>query len=142
MSRRILIDDDAAQYANLEERLKRIESTLARLVGTDTYKTALPFGANWGNYGVYEGATYSRIGRMVILQGLVSKTGTPAGGDVIATLPAGYRPAEHVIFATATGETTVGGRVDVESTGQIIWRTGATGETDYTSLSGIAFVID
>ena len=106
-------------------------------------KVALPFGANWGNYGgSEEDATYSRFGRLVVLQGLVTKSGTPASGDVIATLPVGFRPAEGLMFPVVTGATIAFGRVSVEANGQIQWRAGNTTETDYTSLSGIAFVVD
>jgi hypothetical protein len=145
MSRRILIDDDAAQYANLEARLKRLESTVARLVGADVYKEPLAYGTDWDDYGgTLEGGSYSRIGRVVVLQGVVSKSGgTPTNGDVIATLPAGFRPAVRLILAADTaGASATHGRVDIYATGEIKWVSGATAEQDYTSLSGIAFVVD
>jgi hypothetical protein len=107
-------------------------------------KVALPFAANWGNYGTGTGeeATYSRFGRLVVLQGLVTKSGTPAALDVIGTLPVGFRPVGNVLFPVVTGGTTSFGAVRVNSSGQIEWITGDTAETDFTSLSGIAFMVD
>ena len=106
-------------------------------------KEPLPFAANWGNYGSgSEAATYSRFGRLVVLQGLVTKSGTPAGGNVIATLPVGFRPTSAVSFPVATGGTDAFGRVTIGSSGDIVWWSGSTVETDFTSLSGIAFVVD
>ena len=108
----------------------------------DRYKVALPFAANWSNFGgSLEDASYSRHGHLVVLQGLVTKSGTPAASDVIATLPDGFRPSENLIFAVATGGTTSFGAVRVESDGDIVWLAGNTTETDFTSLSGIVFAI-
>jgi hypothetical protein len=107
-------------------------------------KQPLTFSAGWGNFGGSEEvATYSRFGRLVVLQGLVTKSGgTPASGNVIATLPVGFRPSAALMFPVVTGATTSFGRVSIEANGQIQWRTGNTTETDFTSLSGIAFAVD
>lgn len=104
--------------------------------------TALPFAANWGNYGGgYTGGAYRKdsAGR-VYLRGLVTKSGgTPTTGDVVATLPAGFRIAAQELFVVHTGEPNAVGRVTVLTNGGITWDSGSTGETDYTSLSGIVF---
>jgi hypothetical protein len=114
---------------------------LAAALNSPIYKQALTFAANWSNYGgAHEDATYSRFGRLVVLQGFVTKSGTPAAGNTIATLPEGFRPAEALHFAVTTGAADAFGKVEVQADGDIVWNTGATGETDYTSLSGIAFV--
>jgi hypothetical protein len=107
-------------------------------------KVPLSFAANWSNYGSGTGeeATYSRFGRLVVLQGLVTKAGTPAAADVIATLPAGFRPTGSVLFSVVTGGTTSFGAVRVNSSGQVEWIAGDTAESDFTSLSGITFVVD
>lgn len=107
-------------------------------------KRALPFAAGWGNFGgIYEGASYSRMGRLVVLQGLVTKTGgTPTSGNVIGTLPLGFRPTSSHVFVAWTGESGQAGRVDVHYTGEIQWVSGGTAETDFLTLSGIAFVVD
>lgn len=110
---------------------------------TDVHKAPLPFGANWANYGTtWEDASYSRYGQVVRLQGLVTKSGTPTAGDVIATLPTGFRPSEDLAFLVLTGTTTeVAGRVDVHASGTVTWQRGSTVEQDYTSLSGVSFVV-
>ena len=107
-------------------------------------KVAFPFAAGWGNYsGAYEDASYSKVGNLVILQGLVTKSGgTPAADDLIGTLPAGFRPTETLLFMQASGATSSAGRVDVWSDGSVRWITGSTTETDHMSLSGIVFMVD
>lgn len=108
----------------------------------DRYKIALPFAANWGDYGSpNEGASFSRHGRLVVLQGLVTKSGTPASGNAIGTLPEGFRPVDTLHFAVATGGTDAFGRVSVDSAGVIKWISGSTVETDFTSLAGVVFAI-
>jgi hypothetical protein len=116
---------------------------IAAALGEQTFKAALPFAAGWANYGgIWETGSYSRIGRLVVLHGLVTKTGgTPTLGDAIATLPAGARPTLRLRFTTVTGNPDqTRGTVDVAPTGIVSWEAGATAETDYTSLSGIVFV--
>jgi hypothetical protein len=56
MSRRILIDDDAAQYANLQERLKRLESSMGELQRRNPDGTGSPEGVVDGP----KGALYRR----------------------------------------------------------------------------------
>jgi hypothetical protein len=140
MSRKVLIDDDAAQYANLQDRLKRVESALARTI----YKQALSFNTGWANFGgAYETATCSRIDRLVVLQGLVAKTGgAPAAGDLIATLPVDFRPSAYHIFTVSTGQAVGFGTVELRPNGELRWGSGLIVEPDYTSLSGIVFVVD
>lgn len=122
--------------------LDRIETLIRQLQGQS--KIAFPYGAGWGDFGSgYEGATYSRHGRVVRLQGLVTKSGgTPTAADVIGTLPTGFRPAADLIFAVCTGGTATFGRVTVRSSGGVEWTAGSTTEADFTSLSGVCFVVD
>jgi hypothetical protein len=58
---------------------------------------------------------------------------------VIFTLPIGYRPAATLVFVVHTGEPNGVGRVDVQASGNVLWISGQTGGTDYTSLSSIHF---
>ena len=102
------------------------------------------FSASWGNYGAgFESCVYWRDGFVVHLQGLVNKTiGVPTAGDVVATLPLGYRPSSSVTFTIVSGG---GGgltvaRIDVESDGDIVWQFGdSSGAGDYHSFSGLSF---
>lgn len=121
--------------------LSRLGALIRQLQGAS--KVAFPFGVGWANFAGVEGATYSRHGRVVRLQGMVTKSGgTPAAGNVIGTLPDGYKPTGQLVFAAVTGSTDTFGRVDVDASGNVIWQSGGTGGTDYTSLSGISFVVD
>jgi hypothetical protein len=98
--------------------------------------------AGWAAYGgeFAGGATYTRNGVLVLLQGTVTKTtGLPAANDVIATIP--YAPSERLPFVVAVGETFGAGRVDVLNNGQVVWITGLVTEPDYVSLATVAFAI-
>lgn len=105
----------------------------------------LEFAAGWGNYDPsFSGGAVRRDARgRIYLRGLVSKTGgTPAQGDVIATLPAGYRRTGRAVFPVATGHGTPAqqyGRVDIAPGGEIVWVSGGQGEPDFTSLETIAY---
>jgi hypothetical protein len=104
------------------------------------------FATGWGNWSgpEFEGVAYWKDSVGVHLRGLASKTGpaAPALGDVILTLPPGYRPAKILIFAVHTGEPNGVGRVDIAPDGTVKWISGQTGPGccgDYTSLSNIHF---
>jgi hypothetical protein len=53
----------------------------------------------------------------VHLQGIATKCGAPPAGDIIFTLPAGYRPDELNTFGTLAGNGL--GRVGVDELGQV-----------------------
>jgi hypothetical protein len=106
---------------------------------------ALPFSGPWGNYGFgYMNGAYRKDQRgRVYLRGLVTKVGgTPASGDVIATLPAGYRPSARSVFVVGSGGTSVGevyGRADLTPAGEIIWIAGGIGEEEHMSMETVSF---
>lgn len=119
------------------------ESVLTRQLQGKS-KIPFPFSAGWADTAVagHEGASYSRHGRVVQLQGAVTKTsGSPASNDVIGVLPAGFRPTGLLVFPAVTNFAFFG-VVVVDSVGQVVWFAGSATETDHTSLSGIAFVVD
>ena len=105
----------------------------------------LPYAGSWTNYGsghITSAFRKDPFGR-VELRGLASKNGgAPVGGDVIAKLPAGYRPPARMIFPTATGGGNVYGRVDVLANGDVVWVAGSAAEADYSSLNVIGFWTD
>jgi len=106
---------------------------------------ALPFAAGWTNYGgSYEAGAFRKDQLGVVhLRGLVMlANGTPAMGSVIGTLPPGYRPQTARLFVVHTGHPYAAGRIDVDTSGQLVWFPGAIGEPDYTSLEGISFSTD
>jgi hypothetical protein len=101
---------------------------------------ALSFGTDWNNFDdttFVHGGVYQDSRGEVHLQGVVSKLGgTPAQGDVIATLPENLSPGERMVFAAHVKGY---GRVDVTTAGNVLWMSGVASEQDYTSLAGISF---
>ncbi len=105
--------------------------------------TPLAFEGAWTNYssGFATGAYRKDQNGVVWLRGLVSKNGTvpPDSGEVIARLPAGYRPSEILLFSVAMGAPNDYGRVDVNPLGEVQWKFGPTTDTDFTSLDTVRF---
>lgn len=101
--------------------------------------TALPYSTGWGDRGGgWQPGEYRKVGDIVHLRGTVTKATAPAAGDVIATLPAGFRPTGDLAFLFNT-ETTTLGRLAIRPTGAIEWRAGtaAGGGADFVHLNGI-----
>jgi hypothetical protein len=130
----VLLRSAQARADALEARVAALEA--------DIEWTALPYAAGWGDYGGgFLAGKYAKFRGLVLLRGMVTKSGgAPAAADVIATLPAGFRPiGASVLFGVATGATHTFGRIDVSTAGSIIWRAGSAVETDYVSLNGLYF---
>src|SRR5262249_22657342 len=75
----------------------------------------------------------------VHVKGLV---GGLTGGQVIATLPAGYRPSERYLLGCRAASPTGGeipGRIDVFPTGDITIVTPASGSLTYVSMDQVYF---
>ncbi len=81
----------------------------------------------------------------VSLRGQVTGGAASVVGAVVATLPAGFRPAAGRTEVFAVAGTNAGanvfGRVDVNSAGQIVWQGPAvvTGGVNYFSLATVSF---
>jgi hypothetical protein len=73
---------------------------------------------------------------LVSVKGLICN-GTATSGTVMATLPVGYRPAATVLYAGYS--MAAYSRVDIDSAGNIIFRTGSA---SWLSLDGITFYAD
>jgi len=78
------------------------------------------------------------------LKGLIKKVSVaaPAVNEIMFTLPTNYRPANQRGFGTAAGDNTsnVHGRVDVDSSGNVRWVTGAaTNAGSFQFLDDIRF---
>jgi hypothetical protein len=107
---------------------------------------ALSFVGSWTNYGgPYATGAYRKdpTGK-VHLRGLLAKgAGVPVSGDVMAILPAGYRPAMRYLFsAGGGGPADLYSRIDVLPNGEITFLAGATVESDFTTLDNISFWTD
>lgn len=79
---------------------------------------------SWVNFGAgFQGARFRRLSTgQVEVQGLV-KNGT-GPSSVVFTLPTGYRPTGHMIFASIANS--VVARIDVETDGDVVWQAGGT----------------
>ncbi|MBC7868583.1 hypothetical protein H7X69_00165 [Candidatus Saccharibacteria bacterium] len=93
---------------------------------------------NWYNYNntFATGAYLKTNDSMVVLKGLLTRTGTAVSGETIGTLPVGYRPSEQLIFQTGTNPG-VASRVDIYPDGTIKFIIGSGG---WLGLDGINFL--
>jgi len=117
-------------------------------VGAPEPWKALPFVSPWSSLGEgYPNAAFRKDqhGR-VFLHGVAHKEpGAPVLGDVIAVLPAGYRPSGTCVFSPTTSGSNPAGtdsRLQVLASGEIQWIAGATGDNDFTSLDSVSFWTD
>ena len=103
----------------------------------DVVWSSLNMNSGWLEYGydwVSNGYRRTSDG-VVTLKGLVKKTSAVNGGETLATLPVGYRPAQTLIFNTST-DSNVATRLDITVNGDIhVW-----GSQNWLSLSGINFL--
>lgn len=86
------------------------------------------FGSGWST------AAYVKVGNRVEIKGLI-KSGTIPG--TAFTLPADYRPAEHLTFVTI--HNTGVGRVEIKTDGNVQIPAGST--SGWLSLDGISFYV-
>lgn len=92
----------------------------------------------WINYGGgFGGARYFKDASGVVhIEGLIQAPGgSSTSGVTLFTLLAGYRPADTLMFCTWNGGGA--GRIDVDNGGNVIMQ---SGNTSFTSLSGISFI--
>ncbi|MBT2748331.1 MULTISPECIES: hypothetical protein [unclassified Lysobacter] len=95
--------------------------------------------ASWTNYGdAFATATYRKDANRVQLRGLV-KGG--AGGSIVCTLPAGFRPPAQQIFV-AVCDAPSHARIDVRINGDVAVAQPTTGTIGWLSLDGIGFFVD
>jgi hypothetical protein len=101
--------------------------------------TALTLQNSWGWYGsIYSTPQYTKSADgVVMLKGLIA-AGVTTSGTVIATLPAGYRPAATVLYDGICNNLFC--RVDIFANGNIVARTGVSNV--WTSLDTIRFVAE
>lgn len=70
------------------------------------------------------GSNLTKLSNMAIFTGFFQNSGNFGNGDLVATLPVGYRPVAGTFRAAAysTSSTHNGGRVEVSTDGQVIVR--------------------
>ncbi|CAL2064845.1 hypothetical protein [Tenacibaculum sp. 190524A05c] len=104
------------------------------------------FGSGWQNYSVvhgngFEDARYYVDNGRVYLGGLIRKTSVITSGEVMITLPIGYRPQKQRIFTVSTEAGIV--RIDVAANGNVVFNGPShNGGQNWVSLDGISFRID
>ncbi len=104
------------------------------------------FGSGWQNYSVvhgngFEDARYYVDNGRVYLGGLIRKTSVITSGEVMITLPAGYRPQKQRIFTVSTEAGIV--RIDVAANGNVVFNGPShNGGQNWVSLDGVSFRID
>jgi hypothetical protein len=101
------------------------------------------YGTSWSSYGPPFLAQYRKLpSGMVICRGLVTKSAAlgPAG-EIIATFPAGFRPAAgaQLIFG-ATNYGLVGTDLRLDSNGSLMLQSG--GHAGWTSLTSVTFLAE
>ena len=134
--------------ANANEDVINTRVTAIGSLGTSGYGTAsitiplwqsLQLQNTWANFDTeYNSAQYTKTkAGVVVVKGLVKRTGGGAiGGELIGTLPVGYRPeGGSLLFGTSSAGNT--GRVDVSTSGSI---TIVDGNSAWFSLDTIQFV--
>ena len=114
-----------------------VTTTAATLTVIDWASLALQ--NSWTNYGTpYSPNGYIKTSSgVVILKGLLKRSGSIVSGETIATLPVGYRPAYKLIFQTSTSNAAHFARVDVDTSGKVLI---VAGDPGYLSLEGINFM--
>ena len=95
---------------------------------------ALTLSASWVNFGgAYATAQYRRVGGIVYLSGLI-KSGTTTPGTVIATLPAGFRPAYQDQYGSYGNSALAAWQVNTDGTIRV-----EVASATSSSLAGIRF---
>ncbi len=99
---------------------------------------ALVLQNNWSDYNQgYAASAYTKTSAgVVVLKGLIKRSGTPTAYETIGVLPPGYRPASIAIFQTST-DLNVASRVDVYPDGSIRY---VVGSAAWFALDGIKFL--
>lgn len=143
MSRKILIDDDAAQYESIMQRLRRLEQGLPEDVTYIGFSFELLFLNSWQNYETpnppnTRSAGFYRDRGRVYLTGVI-KSGT--SGTAAFTLPEGYWPRSTInceLIAVASGGPA---RLQVSNDGDVTpIDLSSSAVATYISLEGVSFL--
>jgi competence protein ComGC len=133
--------------ASYHNRIVNTRVTATNTAGTSGYgtnTTTVPLWTtpvllnSWNDYGsTFAGARFTKTSEgVVVLSGLIKRTGAAVGGEALFQLPSGYRPSSRQLFTTITNAN-VQSRVDVESDGIVRIQAANAG---YLSLDGIKFI--
>ena len=134
------LDTDVALAANSDTKIasQKAVKTYADTKATKAQEawTAPTLLNSWVNFNA---AAYSQAGYFKDTLGIVHIRGMvkdgSLGGAVFFTLPAGYRPVDHIIFGSIANGAIA--RIDVQSTGDVTAEAGCS--ATWTSFDGITF---
>ena len=127
---------DTNLYRSAANTLKTDDTFLAaNVIAGDTGWTNATLAAGWASFGGgWAPARYRKTSTgIVMIEAMLTGPGAPA---TIFTLPAGYRPSSHLMFA-GNGDG-VHTRVDVLSTGVVAWAVG--GSAGYFGFTAAFYV--
>jgi len=138
LTERMSIESDGTVALNGDLTVATAGSTIAQEAWT-----AVSYGAGWADYSViYLGVSYMKDSLGFIhIRGMAKKTSGTA--DLVFTLPAGYRPANRLIFSVQyydASVTYVHGRADVQTNGKVTIEYPSTPAVgDWVSFGAINF---
>ena len=138
LTERMSIESDGTVALNGDLTVATAGSTIAQEAWT-----AVSYGAGWADYSViYLGVSYMKDSLGFIhIRGMAKKTSGTA--DLVFTLPAGYRPANRLIFSVQyydASVTYVHGRADVQTNSKVTIEYPSTPAVgDWVSFGAINF---
>jgi hypothetical protein len=118
--RRPLIGTNPARSEGTVAYLGVNPDVAARTASAEPWITMGLGGTGWSNYGFsWIGAGYRKVGDRVEIRGLIAGG---SSGNVIATMPAGYRPPGDLIFTTMcdVGGGNIVARLDILGSGNLV----------------------
>jgi hypothetical protein len=123
----------------VEQRLGDLEGVedFWHVVGSGAPEPA--FSANWSSYdgGVTYGLPrFRKMHGVVFLDGMAKKSTAVVAGEVVFTLPVGYRPSYRLNFPVQSNNSL--GRVDIVVGGGVSIEVGSAG---WVSFNGISFAL-
>eukprot|EP01083_Nonionella_stella_P032697 89472_1 len=135
-------DDSKIKIEQIENELQSLKKQVCMLSDggmnemTQVECDVLDLAASWSHYGGdYKQAKWSKIGNIVIVQGLIKSSNFDS--QHMATLPQNCWPKQRIIFSLDQHSASF--RVDVCVDGKITWVTGNNTHS-WISLGGIVFV--
>ena len=142
-------DDKKLQIELIQNELQLIKRQLSEIKSNDDNvginndnsieSGLLNLAATWSHYGGdYKQAKWFKIGKMVILQGLI-KSSNFGGCQHMATLPQNCCPKQRLIFNLDQHSASF--RVDVQQNGRISWIIG-NNTHGWISLGGVSFIVE
>jgi Tfp pilus assembly protein PilE len=132
----------------LRDQTVNVRVSATNAAGTSSYGTAsvkiplwstVPLQNSWTNYDAPTHATFGytkTTAGLVVLKGLIKRTGSPVGNEVIFTLPEGFRPPTLTMYQVISGGGP--GRLYVATNGEVSVIGGVSAA--WLSLQDLSFI--